>query len=255
MTNQLSSEQQIQESQYYIPYHYIPILKSNYFSQYIDWSWGMNYILGLKTVLSCLKSHKFSSLLDIGCGDGRFLREVSENFPNVTLKGVDYSEAAIQLACALNPTIDYAALDITTESLSQKFEICTLIEVIEHIPPQNLPKFLASVSNLVELNGFLILTVPHSNKPCNSKHYQHFNSSLIRKTLSPYFEITYIKPFDKRSRINRLLLKAMGFNSHSYIITHPYLNFLLFQKIARDSNNIDESECDRLLVVAQLRSS
>ena len=87
----------------------------------------MNYILGLNIVLSNLKGYQFSSLLDIGCGDGRFLREVNDNIPGIMLKGVDYSKSAINLACALNPSIDYVCLDITNESLGQRYVICTLI--------------------------------------------------------------------------------------------------------------------------------
>ncbi len=215
----------------------------------------MNYILGLNLVLSNLKLYQFNSLLDIGCGDGRFLREVKEKFPDIRLKGVDYSKSAISLACALNPSIEYVCLDITNESLDQRFEICTLIEVIEHIPPEYLPKFLASAADLVEAKGFLIFTVPHLNKPCNSKHYQHFNSTSIRDILSPYFDIVNIQPFDKRSIINSLLLKAMGYHSDTYRITHPYLNYLLFKKIESDSNNLDESDSNRLLIVAQPRSN
>lgn len=102
----------IQENQYEYPYHYIPSLKNGNFSHVQYWSWGLHYLGGLHIVLKQLENLSFNSLLDIGCGDGRFLRAAAEFYPNVKLLGVDRSERAICLAKAMNPEINYETFDI-----------------------------------------------------------------------------------------------------------------------------------------------
>jgi len=88
--NNLSEKQAIQESEYFIPYHYIPEKDDQGFSQTLFWSWGMRYFAGIELVLAQLENLKFSSIIDIGCGDGRFLREARRAFSGKSLLGVDY---------------------------------------------------------------------------------------------------------------------------------------------------------------------
>ena len=103
-----------QESQYTFPYHYIPSFENGHFCQHLYWSWGLQYIGGIELVLSILAEEPVESLVDIGCGDGRFLREVSMRFPAKTLSGIDNSSRAINLAKAMNPDLNYDCLDISS---------------------------------------------------------------------------------------------------------------------------------------------
>src|SRR5207247_850905 len=104
------------------------------------------------------------------------------------LCGVDFSERAVRLAQALNPELDYRALDVVTDVIGEKFEVATLIEVIEHIVPAQLPAFIEAAANTITDNGKLVLTVPHSNKPLIDKHYQHFTGHQLRQLLAPHFD-------------------------------------------------------------------
>ncbi len=91
-------EQQIQEAQYDYTYHYIPHVKNGQFSQSQYWSWGMHYLGGIQLVLEQINSYSFDSLIDVGCGDGRFLRELATEYPSVDTLGIDYSERSIAMA-------------------------------------------------------------------------------------------------------------------------------------------------------------
>lgn len=115
-----------QESQYSFPYHYIPTYDKGHFLQHLYWSWGFRYLGGIHLVLDTLRKKKFQSLVDIGCGDGRFLRDVKREFPGKRIFGVDYSAHAINLAKALNPDINYICLDISKKNLAnKKFDVAT----------------------------------------------------------------------------------------------------------------------------------
>ena len=65
-----------QESQYALPYHYIPSFEGGHFSQHLYWSWGLHYIGALEYILDVLGQEPFESLIDVGCGDGRLLQEI-----------------------------------------------------------------------------------------------------------------------------------------------------------------------------------
>jgi len=255
MVTKFSQEQQVQESEYAIPYHYIPWFDKEGFSQTLFWSWGMRYLAGLELVISELKNLQFSSLVDVGCGDGRFLREVISNFPKKEVLGIDYSKRAIALAKALNPCINYQCLNISSENLNHKFEVATMVEVLEHIPIEEVEDFLTGVSRQLTNNGKLILTVPHVNKRLQDKHYQHFSSNSLRKALSSQFDVDRIVPFDRVSRPIGWLLKLLGYTSNQYIITNKTINQAVYRKVLRNCLEPQpEEKCGRLLAVARVKS-
>ena len=252
MHQSFSKKQSVQESEYSIPYHYIPTVDESGFSQTLFWSWGMRYLGGIELVLSRLNSVNFESLLDIGCGDGRFLREVSRRYSNIDLKGVDYSRTAVQLAKAMNPAIEYLCADITAESLPKKYDVVTMIEVLEHIPPEIIPDFLLAVADCLVLPGKLILTVPHTNKRVQEKHYQHFTSASLQKTLEPFFTVDRIIPFDRISRITGWMLRLLGYTSNNYLITNKRLNSFVYKRVLQGClQEQKEEDCGRLMAVVK----
>ena len=87
----LEMPQQAQEDQYSFPYHYLPSWSAKGLILARYWPWGYRYLGGLMLVLDQLQPYRFASLIDIGCGDGRFLREAAKVYPDAHLLGVDYS--------------------------------------------------------------------------------------------------------------------------------------------------------------------
>ncbi len=53
-------------------------MREGRFSQLRHWSWGYRYLGRLQVVFDLLDGLEFDSLLDVGCGDGRFLREARQ---------------------------------------------------------------------------------------------------------------------------------------------------------------------------------
>lgn len=245
----------MQEREYSLPYHYIPDSNEGGFSQTLHWSWGMRYMAGLELVLAELRKLEFSSLVDVGCGDGRFLREVARRFHCTRTLGVDYSGSAIALARALNPSIEYCCMDITTEGVQERFDVATLIEVLEHIPPSGVQQFLASIAGMLKPQGKLLLTVPHVNKKLQAKHYQHFSGASLRDALSEHFVVEKIVPFDRSSRITSLLARLLGGSGGNFVITNKRLNDKLYRRVLRHCLEAQpEQRCGRLLALATCRN-
>jgi SAM-dependent methyltransferase len=242
-----------QEAEYVFPYHFIPTAGDDGFSTTRHWSWGVHYLGGLHLVQSLLRQHDFSSLVDIGCGDGRFLADLRQVYPKASLTGLDYSERSIAFAKAFAPSVDFEATDIIATPPGETFDVVTLIEVFEHIPPAEADDFLAAVNARLKSGGIVILTVPHMNSPLIEKHYRHFTSSSLRGALESHFTIDEIGYFDRAGSVAfRCLKTALGGGGRQFVITNRALNRMLWRTYLRRQLHVaDERDCLRLYAVVR----
>jgi len=240
-----------QESQYVFPYHYIPQYEGGYFSQHLYWSWGIQYLGGIQLVLNLLREQEFDSLLDIGCGDGRFISEINRQYSDKCLLGVDYSERAINMAKALNPELRYKCINIcgNNEEIGL-FDIVTLIEVLEHIPVNDADYFVAAISRYLKSNGILIITVPHKNKALQPKHYQHFDVQSLSRMLGGTFKIESFIYFDKASYLFTAIKKIL-LENRFFILNNSFLLNSVFKYYKRHFFICEENVCGRICVTAK----
>jgi len=245
----MDKAQLIQEEEYEFPYHYVPVFEKNRFSQTVHWSWGYRYLGGLQVVFEELQKVPFSSLIDVGCGDGRFLRDVRANYPSADIVGVDYSRRCIQMARAMNPNITYLCQDVIEKNLPRQFDVATAIEVLEHIHPDRVQDLTKAIWDLLHDDGTLILTVPHKNKPMNPKHYQHFTVSQIRDILGDRFDMIGVIPFDPEVSILRQLQKLVGGLGNHFVVTNTaVMSFFFRLYVKRYLFARDEGKCRRVAV-------
>ena len=248
--NPKNKTQNIQEEEYSFPYHYIPEISEKGFSQIKHWSWGYRYLGGLRVVIDQLNKISFNSLLDIGCGEGRFLREVSQLYPEKTFVGLDYSTRAINLAKAFNPQLDYRCINILKEEFVERFDVVTAIEVLEHIPINELDIFIERITTSLRPNSTFILTVPHKNVPLEDKHYQHFTSNSLKELLSDKFSQISFIPFDPNSRFINNYFRIIGGKGNYLIITYKKLLTYCFKLyINKYLYSNKESLCKRICAV------
>jgi SAM-dependent methyltransferase len=246
---------QLQEEQYAFPYHYLPQERPKRFSQVEYWSWGYRYLGRLRIAEELLEQLKFDSLVDIGCGDGRFLHDVSTRYPEKRLVGVDSSQTAIRWARCLNPELIFEAQDILTKPLQATYDVATLLDVIEHIHPDQLNDFVEAALGAVRPGGWLILTAPHTNMKLDAKHYQHFNPEHLDRLLEGKTASRRYTFFDGKRWPVSLLLKLMGGSGRHFIVTSRLAANLLYYShrtwCLRDSH---PRRCQRLACLAQKSS-
>ena len=247
--------QEFQDLEYCFPYHYVSQMPDTGFAQHFVDTWGINYISTIEMVLDALGQLEIQNVIDIGCGDGRLAREIHRRFRGIEVVAVDRSTRAISLAQAMNhdfPEVEFKAVDVARHAPDRQFDAAILMEVYEHIPLDETSGFLAGVSRMLKKGGVLLVTVPHSNKPLEYKHFQHFTGETLTRDLSEHFEILELKPFERnglmRSVLNRLLCNRLFVLNNAQALRWLYAfhrRFLLSCE--------SEKKCQRLFVKAVVR--
>lgn len=210
----------IQESQYRFPYHYLPRLEEGRFRFHEVLSWGHEYLAYLAEVSDRIAALECTSILDVGCGDGRLPSMLRARFPERRIVGIDMSERAIALARAMVPGGEFVAGDITQRGLfTQPFDCATCIDTLEHIEPAFIPAFVAGIRSHCKPGGTLLVTVPSTNVKLTRKHYQHFTPELLADSLSSSFQVNRIDYLNGTSALLRIL-RTMLTNRY-YTIVHP----------------------------------
>lgn len=234
--------QSIQESQYQLPYHYLPTINERgHFSSVFALNWGFEYLSYLSHVKDFLRNTPFDRLLDVGCGDGRLLCDLSGEFPDRALHGIDFSERAISLARAFGPDVDWTVGDVADDSLfAEKYDVITSIDVLEHIPPSELAAFVSAISRRITDSGLLVVTVPSTNVPVQDKHYQHFDLKLLEDSLKPHFVLNESQFLNKTGFATKVLSRMyvnrfLAVNSPA-IATSLYRSYQKRAALASDAN-------------------
>lgn len=243
-----------QEDEYRFPYHYVTRFGPDAFRQHFVDSWGINYASAIDFVVERINNESPASLLDIGCGDGRLTREIFTRTGVPKVLGIDTSLRAISLAKAMNhdlPAINFDQTDISSLSIGE-FNAAVLMEVIEHIPPDDLPNFIRNTRAHLKCGARLHITVPHTNKPVEYKHFQHFTCDSIATCLSMHFDIINIIPFERRG-LRRLLLNALLCNRF-FILNNQRLLDMLYRWYKQHLFLCpSEGECQRIYIEAVAR--
>lgn len=249
---QASPAQESQEQEYCVPYHYISTMPENGFAQHLVDIWGINYISTIEFILKEIDELQPRSLIDIGCGDGRLTREIHDRFLQVKVVGADFSARAIALARAMNYDVGdlvFRQFDISTVQFEQQFDAAILMEVYEHIPVDETRAFLEGVRRSLRLGGTLLVTVPHSNKPLEYKHFQHFTIETLTRDLSEQFDVVKVVPFERMSILRGLINRALC--NRYFVLNHRRMLSLLYSLHSRLLFSCDSEEhCQRIFVRA-----
>jgi 2-polyprenyl-3-methyl-5-hydroxy-6-metoxy-1,4-benzoquinol methylase len=90
---------------------------------------------------------RVTSLLDVGCGEGQFLRQASQACEVHGLEESERGKAAL------------ARLSIPTDELGRQYDLVTAIQVLEHVADAK--GFLDFLVGKVKPGGYLFLSLPH----------------------------------------------------------------------------------------------
>lgn len=128
----------------------------------------------------------YSSLLDIGCGEGIVLSRIEAKGKIV---GVDISKKALQIAKNIFPDAKYIVADITDLPFSDKsFDISLCLEVLEHVEDLN-----KAAKEIKRVSKNTIISVP------NSKMFQFLNIIRLKNLSRLGEDADHIHKFNKKN--------------------------------------------------------
>ena len=95
------------------------------------------------------------TVLDVGCGDGRILRELSQKYSAI---GADYAACSVREAGSRAIRASSGALPFPDQS----FDLVLCSEVLEHLPTDILRATLSEIERVAK--AYVLLSVPYKEK-------------------------------------------------------------------------------------------
>ncbi len=110
-------------------------------------------------------SNKNSKILDIGIGRGEML-SCFEKWGYKNYLGIDISPSTIKFCKSIGLNCELAEdTNLYLRNNKDAFELITLIDVLEHIPREDVVTFLRDINNALKKGGVLIIQVPNLQAP------------------------------------------------------------------------------------------
>lgn len=128
-------------------------------------------------------------LMDVGSGQGDFLRRAASRHIAERLVGLELSETGVRLSRAKVPDAEFVQADLfhppqELREYAEKADIAVCSEVVEHVDDP--VGFLRAVRSYLRPGGWLVLTVPGGPMSAFDRHIghrRHFNAESVAAVL------------------------------------------------------------------------
>jgi 2-polyprenyl-3-methyl-5-hydroxy-6-metoxy-1,4-benzoquinol methylase len=100
-----------------------------------------------------------TSVLDAGCGDGRFLELLNRQWRDLTLVGADYSQLPLEAAGKRGFEVHRANFEAALPFEDEQFDVVNAAQVVEHIYNPDL--FLRELRRVLRHDGHLVVSTPN----------------------------------------------------------------------------------------------
>jgi malonyl-CoA O-methyltransferase len=114
----------------------------------------------LELVMGLIEKHNPKSLLDLGCGKGRYLKHISAKFPDIEIYGCDISNKVTKSLTKIVEVKHGAIVNIPFED--QQFDLVFTVEALEHCV--NLDAALREINRVVKPNGTILIVDKNISK-------------------------------------------------------------------------------------------
>ena len=103
-----------------------------------------------------LEKMTFKSLLDVGCGSGGFLEQISQSYPNVQVKGIDLSNVMVEMT--KKKGLNAECIDLC--KVEEKYDVITAIfDMVNYLDHKNIKRFFRCVEERLEKGGYFICDI------------------------------------------------------------------------------------------------
>ncbi len=157
-----------------------------------------------KTFIEVLKKEQFSSLVDVGCGEGHLTNILQIEFgKNCSIDAFEYESDTVKRANKLYPKLNIRQGDIRTLVVNKEHDVLIASEVLEHIPDVE-----NGITHCKSLAKVCVFSVPNTPRFCLANimrlkylsslgrppgHIHLWSSDSFKGFLSKYFSSVEIK--------------------------------------------------------------
>jgi len=144
-------------------------------------------------VIQELRSKKWDTLLDMGCGSGYGTAKLARELDTPFVVGIDVSENAITYALKNyhEPNLWFKKMDATALGFPTNFfDVIISFDVLEHLTGQEQHAFLVNMLNVVKVSGVCYVGCPNAKVSCgggNVHHKHELYAEEFVSLLSKYF--------------------------------------------------------------------
>jgi SAM-dependent methyltransferase len=180
----------------------------------------------------------FKNMLEIGCGTGFVLREVSRCFPESKISGSEIFVDGLKYAQSRTESAEFFQLDARKMPFDNEYDVVGAFDVLEHIEEDELT--IANINKALKPGGMFIATVPQhrwlwSASDDYAHHYRRYSANELQQKLKDSnFEIirttsfvSFLLPAMYLSRINSRDVEE--FNSENEFNISTPVNWMLYQ--------------------------
>jgi 2-polyprenyl-3-methyl-5-hydroxy-6-metoxy-1,4-benzoquinol methylase len=119
-----------------------------------------------------IRSVKFDSLLDVGCGDAQLLMWVRSYAPKTAeLWGADLSPETVDTNTKKHPFAHFEVLNLEEKRIDRTFDLVICTEVVEHLEKRD--EAVKHLAEMVAPGGHLIVTCPTGKVHATERHFGH----------------------------------------------------------------------------------
>lgn len=189
---------------------YEDLQKFNWY--YMSWKWEY------EQTMPFLKNGM--KILEIGCGNGAFLKRISESF-NLSAIGLEINDTVLKIGEKSKFTIKNESIQNHSADNSKKYDIVCCFQIIEHIP--EVRSFIKASLECLKQGGYFIVSVPNNN----SFILKNFENVL---NMPPHhlglWDIRSLKSISKTFNLSIVKIKYEPLQKYHYIYANMYIDKL-----------------------------
>ena len=189
-------------------------------------------------------------LLDIGCGPGTFIGTLAGT--EIDCTGIDIApdqiDYAIKNYCCDKVRFKCASLDRFAQNSSDKFDVITFVEVLEHLPEHTAISMLKTARCLLAPGGKILVTTPNYHSAWPVVEY------LVNRIGEVRYEEQHINRYDAK-RLESHLIRS-GFEAgdmNSFMSFSPFLaavSWRLSKFVSRNDIYSGRVRCIGMLLIS-----
>lgn len=160
-------------------------LSSAYEGIFTNISWYNNHSqteMRYLKALHFLKKYNVSSVLDIGSGRGNFLRLIKNNYDTIFINSCDFKNFHNL------DFVEHYDADIRIDVPAIKTDIVTCLDVLEHLPKDDID---AAIANMKKIAKFFVFSVSNHSDVIDGKelHLTQINFENWKNLINPHCNI------------------------------------------------------------------